>query len=84
MFVHRAEPTNNPNKLVNIIQKIDQMYVDSIEKGELIDDAIRSILENLDPHSYYISPEEMAALQEPLEGNFEGIGVEFMILKDTY
>jgi carboxyl-terminal processing protease len=83
MFVHRAEPTNNPNKLVNIIQKIDQMYVDSIEKGELIDDAIRSILENLDPHSYYISPEEMAALQEPLEGNFEGIGVEFMILKDT-
>lgn len=83
VFVHRAEPSNNPNKLVNIIQKIDQMYVDSVEKGELIDDAIRSILENLDPHSYYISPEEMAALQEPLEGNFEGIGVEFMILKDT-
>lgn len=74
---------NNPNKLVNIINKIDEMYVDSVEKKELIDDAIRSILERLDPHSYYISPEEMASMQEPLEGNFEGIGVEFMIQRDT-
>ena len=74
---------DNPSKLVNIINKIDQMYVDSVQKKELIDDAIRSIVENLDPHSYYISAEEIAAMQEPLEGNFEGIGVEFMIQKDT-
>ncbi len=74
---------DNPNKLVNIINKIDEMYVDSVEKKALIDDAIRSMLEKLDPHSYYISPEEMASMQEPLEGNFEGIGVEFMIQRDT-
>ncbi len=74
---------DNPNKLVNIINKIDEMYVDSVQKKALIDDAIRSILEKLDPHSYYISPEEMASMQEPLEGNFEGIGVEFMIQRDT-
>ena len=73
----------NPNKLVNIINKIDEMYVDSVEKKKLIDDAIKSIVDNLDPHSYYISPEELTSMQEPLEGNFEGIGVEFMIQKDT-
>ncbi|MGB1033005.1 MAG: S41 family peptidase, partial [Flavobacteriales bacterium] len=73
----------NPNKLVNIINKIDEMYVDSVEKKELIDDAIKSIVDNLDPHSYYISSEELSSMQEPLEGNFEGIGVEFMIQKDT-
>ncbi|MEO0405071.1 MAG: S41 family peptidase, partial [Bacteroidota bacterium] len=69
--------------LVSIINKIDQMYVDSVKKKELIDDAIRSILQNLDPHSYYISAEEIEASTEPLQGNFEGIGVEFMIQKDT-
>lgn len=83
VMVHRAAPADNPNKLVNIINKIDQMYVDSVEKKALIEKAIESILEHLDPHSYYISSEELSALQEPLEGNFEGIGVEFMIQKDT-
>ncbi|NQX92341.1 MAG: S41 family peptidase [Flavobacteriales bacterium] len=75
--------SGNPNKLVSIINKIDQMYVDSVKKKELIDEAIKSILQNLDPHSYYISAEEMAASTEPLQGNFEGIGVEFLIQKDT-
>ena len=83
ILVHRTMPEGNPNKLVNIINKIDEMYVDSVEKSALIDKAINAILEDLDPHSYYISAAELAAVTEPLEGNFEGIGVEFMIQKDT-
>lgn len=83
VMVRRTAPAENPNKLVNIINKIDQMYVDSVEKKQLIEKAIVAMLDGLDPHSYYISSEELQALQEPLEGNFEGIGVEFMIQKDT-
>lgn len=83
IMVHRPKAAENPNKLVNIINKIDEMYVDSVEKKELIEKGITAILEGLDPHSYYISAEELEAVQEPLEGNFEGIGVEFMIQKDT-
>lgn len=73
----------NPNKLVSLIDFIEENYVDSIDKRKLIDDAIESILQNLDPHSYYISPEDMASAQEQMEGKFEGIGVEFLILRDT-
>lgn len=84
VFQSAAPVTNeNPNKLVNIINYIEDNYVDSVQKKELIEVAINAMLEKLDPHSYYISPEEFAAMQEPLEGNFEGIGVEFMIQRDT-
>lgn len=83
VLVHRSSRDTNPNKLVNIINKIDEMYVDTVEKKKLIDRAIEAMLEGLDPHSYYISAEDLAAVQEPLEGNFEGIGVEFLIQQDT-
>jgi carboxyl-terminal processing protease len=73
----------NPNKLVSLIDFIEDNYVDSVDKRKLIDDAIGSILKNLDPHSYYLSPEELAGAQEQLDGGFEGIGVEFLILRDS-
>jgi carboxyl-terminal processing protease len=71
------------DKITQIINYIEDQYVDSVTKNALIDKAIASILEDLDPHSYYISAEELAAYTEPLEGNFEGIGVEFLIQEDT-
>lgn len=73
----------NPNKLVSLIDFIEDNYVDSINKKKLIDDAIVSVLKNLDPHSYYMNPEDLAYAQEQLEGKFDGIGVEFMILRDS-
>ncbi|MCC6600283.1 MAG: S41 family peptidase [Crocinitomicaceae bacterium] len=73
----------NPNKLVSLIDFIEDNYVDTVGKRKLIDDAIESILRNLDPHSYYISPEEFASATEQLEGGFDGIGIEFLILRDT-
>ena len=75
--------SSNADKITRIISYIDREYVDTVAKNQMIENAITSILEDLDPHSYYISAEEMAAYTEPLEGNFEGIGVEFLIQNDT-
>ncbi|MEY2938935.1 MAG: hypothetical protein RL062_1524, partial [Bacteroidota bacterium] len=73
----------NPNKLVSLIDFIEENYVDSVDKRILIDGAIQSILSHLDPHSYYISPEEIAQANEKIQGEYHGIGMEFMIYKDT-
>lgn len=73
----------NPHKLVSLINFIEENYVDSVDKAKMIDDAIQSVLRNLDPHSYYMSPEELAQAQEELSGGFQGIGVEFLILRDS-
>jgi hypothetical protein len=71
------------NKLNEIINYIENEYVDSVDRKLLEEVAIQSLLQELDPHSFYISPEELAAMNEPLEGNFDGIGIEFRIQKDT-
>lgn len=76
-------PAKRFNKLNEIINYVEQEYVDSISKDKLVDIAIRDMLQELDPHSYYISAGEIQAMNEPLEGNFEGIGIEFSIQKDT-
>jgi len=74
---------SSTQKLSQLITYIDEYYVDTIQKEYLIDETIQQVLQDLDPHSYYISKEEMRRMNEPLEGNFEGIGVEFRIIRDT-
>lgn len=71
------------NKVNQVLNYIEQEYVDTINKNRLTETAITSILENLDPHSAYIPASEVQAMNEPMQGNFEGIGIEFNILKDT-
>ncbi len=71
------------NKINDIINYISQDYVDSVSRKDLTEDAITGILENLDPHSQYISANELIRVNEDLMGNFEGIGVQFRIEKDT-
>ncbi len=73
----------NPNKLVSLINFIEDNYVDSVDKSKLIDDAIQSLLANLDPHSYYMKAEDMQHEQERMKGAFSGIGIEFLIVRDT-
>lgn len=73
----------NFNKLNEIINYVESEYVDSVAREDLVDRTITSLMNELDPHSYYISSEELAALNEPLEGNFSGIGIEFSVQKDT-
>lgn len=70
-------------KFSQIINWIDKYYVDSVNKSELVEKAIIGMLQNLDPHSTYLTKEEVKEMSEPLEGNFEGIGISFNILNDT-
>lgn len=70
-------------KLGKVIEYIDKYYVDSVDNADLVEDAIRDMLNNLDPHSSYISSKEVKDMNEPLQGNFEGIGISFNILNDT-
>ena len=62
---------------------ISNLYVDSVDEKKLVEDAIRGMLKELDPHSSYSTPEEVKAMNEPLQGNFEGIGVQFNMVDDT-
>jgi len=73
----------NANKLVSLIDFIEDNYVDSINKKQLIEDAIASVLKNLDPHSYYMGSEEVALEKERMKGEFSGVGIEFLILRDS-
>ena len=59
------------------------LYVDSVDEAKLVEDAIRGMLEKLDPHSSYSTPKETKSMNEPLQGNFEGIGVQFNMVDDT-
>ena len=62
---------------------IANLYVDSIDQQKLAEDAINGMLSKLDPHSAYTNAEQTKKMNEPLEGNFEGIGVQFNMLDDT-
>ncbi|MBR0524964.1 MAG: PDZ domain-containing protein, partial [Prevotella sp.] len=62
---------------------INAQYVDTVNETKLVEDAIRGMLEKLDPHSTYSTPKEVKALTEPLQGNFDGIGVQFNMVEDT-
>lgn len=59
------------------------LYVDSVDESRLAEDAIRGMLEKLDPHSSYSTAKEVKQFNEPLQGNFEGVGVQFNMLEDT-
>jgi carboxyl-terminal processing protease len=62
---------------------ITNLYVDSVDEKKLAEDAIRGMLDKLDPHSSYMTPKEVKESNEPLNGNFEGIGVQFNMIEDT-
>lgn len=71
------------DKLDQVISRISSDYVDTINSEELTETAIVEMLHQLDPHSSYIPADELKSVNEQLEGNFEGIGVEFNLLDDT-
>jgi carboxyl-terminal processing protease len=73
----------NAQKLDALLQMINYAYVDTVNNQKLTDDAIRSVLKDLDPHSVYIPADELKDANEPLVGNFEGVGIQFNILEDT-
>ena len=80
-----AQRGNNidARKLQLALYAISNLYVDSTSETKLVEDAIVGMLEKLDPHSTYTDPEETKEMTEPLQGNFDGIGIQFNMLTDT-
>jgi len=70
-------------KLLNAEYAIASLYVDSVSEDKLVEDAIKGMLENLDPHSSYTDAKETKELEEPLQGEFSGVGIQFNMNKDT-
>jgi carboxyl-terminal processing protease len=70
-------------KFGTLLSMLDRLYVDSVEMDKLVEIAIVKMLEELDPHSVYFSEDDLKDANEPLDGSFEGIGVQFNIFKDT-
>ncbi len=78
-----AQPSAAVTKLQALLYQIDNMYVDSVDDKKLVEKAIVSMLAELDPHSVYIPKEDLEEVNEPLKGNFEGVGIQFNIVRDT-
>jgi carboxyl-terminal processing protease len=70
-------------KFSKALGSISNFYVDTVNEDQLVEHAIVEMLKKLDPHSVYINKDEVKAMNEPLQGNFEGIGVQFNLLDDT-
>ena len=75
---------NSPARKLQLAEfAIANLYVDDVDEDKLVEDAIINMLEELDPHSTYSDAEEVKKLNEPLVGNFDGIGVQFNMATDT-
>ena len=70
-------------KIEELIRYIEARYVDDVDRETLVQEAINEILSKLDPHSNYISAEDLKGVNESLEGEFDGIGIEFLVVDDT-
>lgn len=71
------------DKITTILNIIESNYVDSVNRKDLVESAIPAILAKLDPHSVYIPAKDLARANEPLQGNFDGIGISFNMVTDT-
>jgi carboxyl-terminal processing protease len=74
---------NSTMKFGRLLRLIDSYYVDTTNVDALTEKAIVEVLRSLDPHSVYISKEEVEKMNEPLQGNFEGVGISFNVFRDT-
>lgn len=75
--------SSKEKKIKRLLNYIEQDYVDKVDTDSLLDNAITKMLKKLDPHSTYISKEELQAVTENMQGNFVGIGVQFRMIGDT-
>jgi C-terminal peptidase (prc) len=83
MNMQAQQNNTEARKLSMALYAISNLYVDSTDENKLVEDAINGMLNKLDPHSTYSDPEETKEMTEPLEGNFDGIGIQFNMLTDT-
>jgi len=82
--VHSQRYANKETeKLDYLLYFLNNNYVDTVNVHDVVEDGIRSMLKELDPHSVYLTKEELKEMDEPLVGNFDGVGIQFNILEDT-
>lgn len=82
--VHAQKVNNEPIRKLQMAEfAIANLYVDKVDENKLVEEAIIKMLAQLDPHSTYNNAEEVKKMNEPLQGNFEGIGVQFQMIEDT-
>ena len=74
---------NRWDKLMLVLSQVDKNYVDTVNYKEITEQSIPYILEKLDPHSVYLAPEELKSADEQLQGNFDGIGIQFNVPNDS-
>ena len=70
-------------RVEEIVRFIETKYVDSLNSEEILENAVSDIIEDLDPHSLYLSPKQLSSITEQMEGSYRGIGVESFYLEDT-
>jgi carboxyl-terminal processing protease len=83
VFGQRNHIRENVDKFSSLLQLINYYYVDSTSESDLTETAVVAMLKELDPHSIYLSKKEVQKANEPLIGNFEGVGIQFQIYNDT-
>jgi carboxyl-terminal processing protease len=83
MSPNKASSYSKPDKLTKVKNYIEKSYVDTVNSDKLVEAAIPAMLKELDPHSVYIPAKKLQRVSEPLEGNFDGIGIQFNMQKDT-
>jgi len=74
---------SNGSKLNNLLHYVSDLYVDTVDMNNLVEDAMPLILSELDPHSTYISAKDVQIATDDLKGSFSGVGIEFTIRQDT-
>lgn len=79
----QSDVSKQANKVGQTLFYIDRLYLDTTNLERLTDNALVAVMKELDPHSSYISKKDINAMNEPLQGNFDGIGVEFALINDT-
>ncbi len=84
VMVQAQKPNNEAIRKLQMAEfAITNLYVDKVDEDKLVEEAIIKMLAQLDPHSTYNNAEEVKKMNEPLQGNFEGIGVQFQMIEDT-
>jgi len=82
-FSNNTDKAADVQKLEDILDLLENRYVDKVDKDRVFEETISEMLHKLDPHSNYIASKDMAAVNESIEGEFGGIGVRFLLLRDT-
>lgn len=76
-------PSLSERKIANAMAAVKELYVDTVNEDKIADAAITAMMKELDPHSVYIPKEEVEKANEPLQGSFEGVGIQFQMFEDT-